>query len=230
MIPFKDDVPTRTKPIVTVLLIVLNVLAFIFQLSLPVGAADQFVHVWGVVPARLTAVLAGGAVHLGFYPLGTVLSSMFMHGGWMHLGGNMLYLWIFGNNVEDSMGHFRFVLFYLLSGLIAAATQVFTDPHSSVPMIGASGAVAGVLGAYIVLHPFARVYTLIIIIIFIRVVPLPAIFVLGVWFLLQIMNGLGAPAQAGVAWHAHIGGFVTGLLLIRWFQKYRSYTPDYHWE
>jgi membrane associated rhomboid family serine protease len=230
MIPFKDDVPTRSKPVVTVLFIVLNCLMFVFQLSLPQGASDLFVRAFGVVPLRLSASLTGNADIVGVHPLLTVFSSMFMHGGWLHLGGNMLYLWIFGNNVEDSMGRFRFVVFYLLSGIAAAATQVLADPHSTVPMVGASGAVAGVLGAYIILHPFARVYTLIIIIFFIRVVPLPAIFVLGVWFLLQILNGLGAPSHAGVAWHAHIGGFIAGLILIRWFQKNRRRTPDFSWE
>jgi len=230
MIPFKDDVPTKSRPVVTVLFIVLNCLMFVFQLSLPDGASDPFVRAFGLVPLRLSASLTGSADFTGINPFLTIFSSMFMHGGWLHLGGNMLYLWIFGNNVEDSMGRFRLVVFYLLSGIAAAATQVLADPHSTVPMIGASGAVAGVLGAYMILHPFARVYTLIIIIFFIRVVPLPAIFVLGVWFLLQILNGLGAPAHAGVAWYAHIGGFVAGLILIRWFQKHRRYTPDYSWE
>jgi membrane associated rhomboid family serine protease len=177
------------------------------------------VHLLGVVPARFTDLTSWTfpGVH---NPAVSLVSSMFMHGGWLHLGGNMLYLWIFGNNVEDAMGHFRFVAFYLLCGAAAAAAQALSAPASTVPMIGASGAVSGILGAYLILHPFARVHTLIIIIFFVRIIELPALVVLGVWFMLQIMNSAGA-AEAGVAWYAHIGGFVAGLLLIRFFQQRR---------
>ena len=142
----------------------------------------------------------------------------------------MLYLWIFGNNVEDSMGHVKFVIFYLLCGTAAAAAQVFNVPGSTIPMVGASGAVSGVLGAYLILHPFARVQTLIFIFFFIRVIELPAIFVLLVWFLIQVTNGLTAPPDAvGVAWYAHIGGFVVGLLLIRFFQTRRPVRKAAYW-
>ena len=219
MIPFKDDVPTRTRPVVTVTLIVVNCLVFVFQLSLPEESHYALVHLFGAVPARMTKLPLYFAPEL-YNPLVSAFTSMFLHGGWLHLLGNMLYLWIFGNNVEDSMGFVRFIAFYLVCGLAAAAVQTAADPVSGVPMIGASGAIAGVLGAYLILHPFARVHTLLIIFIFIRVITLPAIVVLAFWFLIQLMYGLSpAGTQGGVAWHAHIGGFITGLVLIRFFQR-----------
>ena len=220
MIPFKDDVPTRTRPVVTVGLIIINCVVFVFQQSLPVDLQTEMIYLFGATPVRVTHLPAWT---LASNPVVSLVSSMFMHGGWLHLAGNMLYLWIFGNNVEDSMGHLRFIVFYLVSGFAAAASQVMSAPDSTVPMIGASGAVAGVLGAYLVLHPFARVHTLIFFFFFVRIITLPALIVLGVWFFMQIANSLAAPpGAAGVAWHAHIGGFVTGFLLIRFFQK-RSY-------
>ena len=229
MIPFKDDVPTRSRPVVTVTLMVINCLVFLFQFSLPAESNYALLQIFGVVPARMT--------NISFYfipeinnPLVSVFTSMFLHGGWLHLLGNMLYLWIFGNNVEDSMGRLRFIVFYLVCGLAAAALQIARDPVSDLPMIGASGAIAGVLGAYLILHPFARVHTLIIIFIFIRVITLPAIVVLAFWFLIQLISSLSpAASQGGVAWNAHIGGFLTGLVLIRFFQRghhgrfYRKY-------
>ena len=219
MIPFKDNIPTRTWPVITVAIIVANCAVFFFQIALPKQAYVDSIYLFGAVPSRLTdlsAWLAPG-VHNAAVP---VFTSMFMHAGWLHLAGNMLYLWIFGNNVEDSMGHLRFVFFYLLCGMAAVAAQTFSVPDSTVPMVGASGAISGVLGAYLILHPFARVQTLIFIFFFIRVIELPAIFVLLVWFLIQVTNGLTAPPDAvGVAWYAHIGGFVVGLLFIRFFQK-----------
>ena len=219
MIPFKDNIPTRTWPVITVAIIIANCAVFLFQITLPKQAYVDSIYLFGAVPARLTdlsAWLAPGAHNAAV----SVFTSMFMHAGWLHLAGNMLYLWIFGNNVEDSMGHLRFVFFYLLCGMAAAAAQTFSVPDSTIPMVGASGAISGVLGAYLILHPFARVQTLIFIFFFIRVIELPAIFVLLVWFLIQVANGLTAPPDAvGVAWHAHIGGFVVGLLFIRFFQK-----------
>lgn len=221
MIPFKDNVPTRTRPVVTVGLILVNCAVFLFQQSLPRDLYVETVYLFGAIPARALQFDSwfSASIH---NPGLSLVTSMFMHGGWLHLAGNMLYLWIFGNNVEDSMGHFRFVVFYLLCGLAAAAAQALSAPESTVPMIGASGAVSGVLGAYLILHPFAKVQTLVILIIFIQIIELPAILVLSVWFMLQIMNSLAAPAgAAGVAWHAHIGGFVVGFLLIRFFQNRR---------
>ena len=219
MIPFKDNVPTRIKPVVTLGLILVNCAVFLFQQSLPDGLYVETVYLFGVIPARVLHLDSWFSASI-YNPALSVATSMFMHGGWLHLAGNMLYLWIFGNNVEDSMGHFRFIIFYLLCGFAAASAQVLSAPESTVPMIGASGAVSGVLGAYLILHPFARVHTLVILIIFIQIVELPAILVLSVWFLMQIMSSLAAPAgAAGVAWYAHIGGFLVGLLLIRFFQN-----------
>ncbi|HLA39611.1 MAG TPA: rhomboid family intramembrane serine protease [Candidatus Glassbacteria bacterium] len=228
MIPFKDNVPTRRPPVMTVLLIAVNCLVFIYQQTLPHDLQVDLVYLLGAVPARLADFQSWffPGVH---NPAVSLVSSMFMHGGWLHLGGNMLYLWIFGNNVEDSMGRLRFLVFYLFCGCVAAAAQVASAPESTVPMVGASGAVSGVLGAYLILHPFARVHTLIFIFFFIRVVELPAILVLGVWFMLQIFNSLAAPQGAsGVAWLAHVGGFVSGLLLIRFFQN-RRLSRSYSW-
>ncbi|HUU28035.1 MAG TPA: rhomboid family intramembrane serine protease [archaeon] len=229
MIPFKDDVPTRTRPVVTVGLIVLNSLVFLFQQSLPQGMQKEVVYLFGAIPARVSQLPVWFSTDI-HNPLISVVSSMFLHGGWLHLLGNMLYLWIFGNNVEDSMGHIRFIFFYLISGFAAAGAQVISAPDSTVPMIGASGAISGVLGAYLILHPFARVHTLVIIIFFIRVIPLPAIFVLGFWFFIQIANGLIAPpGAAGVAWMAHIGGFIAGIVLIRFFQKGTRRRQTVYW-
>ncbi|MBN2288888.1 MAG: rhomboid family intramembrane serine protease [Candidatus Glassbacteria bacterium] len=229
MIPFKDDVPTRTRPVVTVTLIVINCLVFLFQLSMPAESHQVLVQAFGVVPSRMTRVSSYLAAGL-HNPLVSVLTAMFLHGGWLHLLGNMLYLWIFGNNVEDSMGHVRFIFFYLVCGLAATTAQVAAEPGSAAPMIGASGAIAGVLGAYLILHPFARVHTLLIIFIFIRVITLPAIVVLSFWFLIQLFSSLGPSGpHGGVAWHAHIGGFVCGLLLIRFFQKSHRSRPGYRW-
>lgn len=221
MIPFKDNVPTRTKPVVTIAIIAINCAVYLYQSLLPPKVGTGLVYMLGLIPARVTDFSSW--FYPGLHnPLLSVLGSMFMHGGWLHLGGNMLYLWIFGNNVEDAMGHGRFIIFYLLCGAASAAAQVMSAPSSTVPMIGASGAVSGILGAYLILHPFARVHTLIIIIFFIRIIELPALIVLGFWFMLQILSSLGSSgAGAGIAWHAHIGGFVVGLLLIRFFQRRR---------
>ena len=152
MIPFKDNIPTRTNPVVTIAFIVINCVVHIYQQTLPLDTATGMVYLLGVVPARVTD-LASWMFPGMQNPAVSLVSSMFMHGGWLHLGGNMLYLWIFGNNVEDAMGHFRFIVFYLLCGVAAAAAQVLSAPTSTVPMVGASGAVSGILGAYLILHP-----------------------------------------------------------------------------
>jgi len=220
MFPLKDDLPTRTTPFITVGVIAVNVLMFLYQLSLEVGgsregvgAAEAFVMEFGLIPCRLTAVCPTGGDLPS--PVVTIFTSMFLHGGLLHIGGNMLYLWIFGNNVEDVLGHARFLLFYLASGVAAAAMQVLVGPRSQVPMIGASGAISGVLGAYILLFPHANVLTLVIFGFFWRLVRIPAMIVLGLWMAVQILSGLGSwGAGGGVAWFAHIGGFLAGMGLL----------------
>ncbi len=227
MLPLKDDVPTRTVPFVTVGIIAVDVLVFLYQVSLQLpsdpGAArasQAFVFEFGLIPCRLTGAcrVPGDFPH----PVVTVFTSMFMHGGFFHIFGNMLYLWIFGNNVEDTLGHGRFLGFYLASGVAAALAQTLVGPSSAIPMIGASGAVSGVLGAYLLLFPRASVLTLITFGFFIRIVRIPALFVLGFWIVVQLLNGVitfGAAAatgepQGGVAWFAHIGGFLAGMALL----------------
>jgi membrane associated rhomboid family serine protease len=196
------------------------VLVFLYQASLEVGgagegaaAATAFVMEFGLVPCRLTGACRMAADLPS--PVFSIFSSMFLHGGLFHIGGNMLYLWIFGNNVEDTLGHGRFLVFYLAGGVAAAAAQTLVGPESRVPMIGASGAISGVLGAYIVLFPQASVLTLIIFGFFWRIVRIPALIVLGFWMVVQILNGLGSfGAGGGVAWFAHIGGFFAGMALL----------------
>jgi len=231
--PLKDNIPTERFPFVTVALIVANVLMyFLFQkggisLGDPGGLEYQCnVVEYGAIPFEIThpgeqvAFSECGRAEASTYL--TVLTSMFMHGGLLHLGGNMLFLWIFGNNVEDSMGPVKFILFYLLGGLAAIGAQTAIDPSSTVPTIGASGAVAAVLGGYILLFPRARVVTVIFIVFFFTIVQLPALLILGFWFIQQVAFGYfglnaGGGEEGGVAYFAHIGGFVFGLLLIKAF-------------
>jgi membrane associated rhomboid family serine protease len=209
-LPLRDDNPTSRWPVVTVLLIAANVAVFLFQIAAPHGLESGVLR-FGAVPYNIVHFRSAGA-SAAFPPLLTLLTSMFLHGSLLHLLGNMLYLWIFGNNIEDRLGPARFVLFYLACGLAAALTHILAQPGSRVPMIGASGAIAGTLGAYAVVFPRARVRTFIFLIFYIDVVSVPAALVLGFWFLAQILNvGLGG----GVAWFAHIGGFLAGILFIR---------------
>ncbi len=202
MIPLRDIIPSRTTPVVTIALITINVLVFLYELSLG-RAVDAFTLYWGLVPAAFSWV--------------TVLTSMFLHGGLMHVAGNMLYLWIFGDNVEDRMGHGRYLVFYLLCGIAAALAQTITVPDSVVPMVGASGAIAGVMGAYFVLYPRSRIVTLIPIFFFFQIVEVPAIFFLGIWFLMQFVSGVGSIGSTGggglggIAFWAHVAGFVAGI-------------------
>ena len=202
MIPLRDVIPTRTTPFVTVAIIVVNAVVFLYELSLGPGAND-FILYFGLVPAAFSWL--------------TVFTSMFVHGGFLHVAGNMLYLWIFGDNVEDQMGHGRFLLFYLACGTVAAVAQTMMAPDSSVPMVGASGAIAGVMGAYFVLYPRSRIVTLVPIFIFLQLIEVPAIFFLGIWFLMQFLNGVGSIATStsqptgGVAFWAHVAGFATGI-------------------
>jgi membrane associated rhomboid family serine protease len=213
MFPVSDVIPSRTTPIVTISLIALNALAFLYELTLGDRDLQRFVLTYGVVPASLT-------------PL-SILTSMFLHGGWLHFGGNMLYLWIFGDNVEDRMGHGRFLLFYLGCGAAAALGQAVTNPSSPVPIVGASGAIAGVLGAYFVLFPHSRVLTAVFVVFLIDVIEIPAIFFLGIWFLMQFFSGVGSlgtdTAGAGIAVWAHVVGFAAGALTgALWRQRDRD--------
>ena len=216
MIPLRDENPSGSVPGVTVGFIVLNCAVFVYEILLGPDLRD-FMLSWGLVPARLTLALQAGQEPVTAAAL-TALTSMFLHGGWVHLIGNMWYLWIFGDNIEDRLGSARFVAFYLLGGLVAAAIQYLTGPTARQPMVGASGAIAAVLGAYAVAYPRARVMTLLPLFPFIQIVPLPAVIVLGLWFVYQLLVGtlsLAGGAQAGVAWWAHIGGFAFGMLAVR---------------
>ncbi len=214
MIPLKDNIPTRTVPIITVGIIVVNISIFIWESLLFPEEREQVFRYFGLIPRELTVAL-GSRMELLPYNVITIFTSMFLHGGLLHLLGNMLYLWIFGNNIEDSLGHGRFLYFYLLSGLFAALAQYLYDPMSNVPMIGASGAVSGVLGAYLVLYPTARVITLVFIFIFIKIIELPALIFLTFWFFMQFLYS----NIEGVAWYAHIGGFLFGLVVAKPFAK-----------
>lgn len=223
MIPLKDDIPTRRFPIVTVALIAINVIVyFVLEHGLwGLGhTGNEVVVEYGAIPSEITngQNLPGPGDQAPFWL--TIWTSMFLHGSLIHLGGNMLFLWVFGNNIEDAMNRLVFVVFYLLGGMAALGLQVAMDPNSVVPTVGASGAIAAVLGAYARLYPRARVVTLIIIIIFFTVVTLPALLVLGLWFLLQLLPAFNDPvgsAGGGVAYFAHIGGFLFGVLAIKLF-------------
>jgi membrane associated rhomboid family serine protease len=209
-IPLKDDNPTFRFPYVTVILIALNCGLFVYQVFSPEGINDLVVKM-GAIPYEITHFTSLSPVRIP--PHLTLFASMFLHGSLLHLGGNMLYLWIFGNNVEDYLGPVKFAGFYLLSGLAASSFHIIFNVNSRVPMIGASGAIAGILGAYMILFPRARILTFVFLFFFIRIVPIPAAFVLGFWFMMQILNiGIGG----GVAWFAHIGGFLTGIILLSW--------------
>ncbi|MDR7523127.1 MAG: rhomboid family intramembrane serine protease [Armatimonadota bacterium] len=217
MIPLRDSTRSYSRPVVVYAVIAACVGAFLYTQGLRPDQAAAVYTTYGAVPS---AVVAGPYPDAG---LG-LITSMFLHGNWVHLGGNMLYLWVFGDNVEDAMGHGSFLVFYLAAGVLAALAHVATQPTSTVPLIGASGAIAGVLGAYLVLYPRARILSLVFFGIFIRFVELPAALVLGLWFLLQLAEGLwalGAPAVTMVAWWAHVGGFIAGAVLVPIFVRRR---------
>ncbi len=221
MIPLHDDNPTSTKPIVTVSLIIACVSVFCYQLSLLASGERIFVYQFGAIPAVILGENAVSSKHALIPAPLSLISSMFLHGGWLHLIGNMLYLWIFANNIEDAMGHRRFIAFYMLCGVIAALSHVLSAPGSSIPMVGASGAISGVLGAYLLLYPRASVLVIIPIWLFLKVVRVPAALVLGFWFLIQILSGNASLSSdgGGVAWFAHIGGFIAGMVLIGFFKR-----------
>ena len=219
MFPISDDNPSHIRPYLTWALIGLSVLVFLWQTSLGTQEGEQAIYRLGMIPARLFGI-KDLRPELATVPAwATIITSMFMHGGWMHLGGNMLFLWIFGDNVEDSMGHVRFAAFYLLCGAAAALTQGVLNTGSEIPMVGASGAISGVLGAYLLLHPWATVRVLLFIGIIFWIAHVPAMFVLGFWFIGQLVNAALAPANVpGVAFWAHVGGFVAGMALIPLFK------------
>jgi membrane associated rhomboid family serine protease len=219
MIPLRDDNPTEITPVVTVAFIVACVLVFLYESSLPMPSREVFLYAYGAIPAVVFghAQLPPELVNMPAY--GTLISSMFLHGGWMHLIGNMLYLWIFGNNIEDVMGHGKFIVFYVICGVLAALSHALLDPQSTIPMVGASGAISGILGAYLLLYPHARVLVLVPFGL-IGTFNVPAAMVLGLWFLMQLFSGgmsLGNQG-GGVAFFAHIGGFLAGMALIGFFK------------
>jgi membrane associated rhomboid family serine protease len=205
MIPLRDSQRSFSTPYITILLIVCNAMVFLFTVSLDPYSRNHFLMTYGMIPARL---------HWD-----TLITSMFLHGGWLHVVGNMWFLWIFGDNVEDTLGHGRYLLFYLLCGVAAALAQVALSPESRVPTVGASGAIAGVMGAYLVKFPHSRIVTLVFLFVFVTTVEVPAVVMLLYWFVIQLFSGVGTighsqVSQGGVAWFAHVGGFVAGMVLI----------------
>jgi membrane associated rhomboid family serine protease len=222
MFPLRDDRPTYSPPVVTTLLIVACALVFFFELSLDDYSRDYFINVYGVVPAHLRPV--------------TLFTSMFLHGGWSHIIGNMLFLWAFGRSLEDAMGHTKFLVFYLVCGIAAGITHVVLNSNTTLPTVGASGAIAGVMGAYLIKFPRARIHTLIFLFVFVTTTDIPAAFILIYWFITQLFSEYGSIAQTqvttgGVAYAAHIGGFVTGMLLVQFMGVRSRYIPrrDIYW-
>ncbi|HUC66769.1 MAG TPA: rhomboid family intramembrane serine protease [Stellaceae bacterium] len=220
ILPLYDDNPRVTAPVVTYGLIAACAVVFLWQLSLGPGAQEAIAFAYGMVPATLL-----GSARLPHElqlvpPWATLITSMFLHGGWLHLLGNMLYLWLFGRGVESAMGAPRYLVFYLVSGVAAALAQAAADPGAEVPLIGASGAIAGTLGAYLVLHPRSNIVVFVWIFIFVRLIAVPAVIVLGLWFLMQLLSALAtASGEPGIAFWAHVGGFVLGMLLVPLFRR-----------
>jgi membrane associated rhomboid family serine protease len=217
MFPISDVIPSRTRPVVTIALLAVSTLAYLYQLQLDETGLQRLVFAHGVLPARFTAP--------------DVVTAMFLHADILHFGGNMLFLWIFGDNVEDRLGHVGFLLFYLACGAVGAVAHVYADPMSFVPMIGASGAIAGVMGAYFLLYPHSRILTVVFLVVFLDIIEIPAVFLLGVWFLLQIGHGAlaaGAPG-GGVAFWAHVGGFAAGLV-VGLYLRIRDRADRRYWE
>ena len=217
MIPLRGSVPTEKFPFVTILIIVINVAVFMYQLALEPKAQEELIMRAGATPYEISHGVDKPPA-FGYPVQLTLLSSMFLHGGLFHIIGNMLYLWVFGSNIEDRVGHLRFIFFYLICGVVAGIAHIASGPESTIPMVGASGAISGVLGAYLILFPRARILTLITLGFFIRLVEMPALIVLGFWIIVQLVNATFL-RQTDVAWLAHIGGFFAGLLLIPLFRK-----------
>jgi rhomboid family protein len=205
MFPIRDTQPSYSRPIVTILIIVVNVMAFLYEFTLDEYSRNYFIANYGLIPAR--------------FHVSALLTSMFLHGGWWHILGNMWFLWIFGDNIEDVLGHAKYLVFYLLCGIAAGLTQTFFNVGSRLPMVGASGAIAGVMGAYLVKFPHSRIVTLVFVFFFITTIDVPAVLMLLYWFFIQIFNGVGTVgyshlSQGGTAWFAHIGGFIAGIILV----------------
>lgn len=222
MIPIRDTQPSYSTPVVTILLILVNVLVFLFEASLDPYSRNHFIAVYGFVPDHAHA--------------SSMITSMFLHGGWMHLIGNMWFLWIFGDNVEDVLGHNKYLLFYLLCGIAAAATHLLFSADSRLPTVGASGAIAGVMGAYLIKFPHAKIETLFFVFVFFTRVQVPAVLMLAYWFFIQLFSGIGTIgyshlSQGGVAWFAHVGGFLAGIVLVSIMGTRERYTRrrDLHW-
>ena len=222
MFPLRDTQPSYSRPVVTVLLIVVNILVFLFEFSLDDYSRNAFISAYGLIPDR--------------FAWQSVLTSMFLHGGWMHVLGNMWFLWIFGDNIEDILGHGKFLGFYLLCGVAAALAQTLLNPYSRIPMVGASGAIAGVMGAYMVKFPRARIETIVLVVFFITRFDVPAWFMLIYWFATQVLSGVGSigytqASQGGTAFFAHIGGFIVGMILIKVMGTRERYTRrrDLYW-
>jgi membrane associated rhomboid family serine protease len=222
LIPFKDDNPSASIPFATIIIIALNISFFILELLSP-RDTQYLVYAYGAIPKDILSFHSDQPIPAVL----TLFTSMFMHGGLLHIGGNMLYFWIFGNNIEDRLGHLRFIFFYLFCGIFAAYAHALSSPNSEMPMIGASGAIAGILGAYVLLFPAARVHTIVFFGFFIQVIRIPALIVIGFWAIIQFVSGLitqGILHQGGTAWFAHVGGFLAGLLTIKLWLPRRNRT------
>ena len=226
MIPLKDTIPARTYPVINISVIVINCLVFFYEMSLGEDL-NGFIQSYGAVPRRIFLIEREESLGL-FSSFPQLFTSMFLHGGWLHIGGNMLYLWIFGDNVEDRLGHLRYLVFYISCGVLACMTQILLYPSSPIPVVGASGAIAGVLGAYFLLYPLARVVTLVPILFFFTVVEIPAFAFLFFWIAIQFASGTAALSSysaqlgGGVAWWAHIGGFISGMALLYFLKHFRK--------
>jgi membrane associated rhomboid family serine protease len=222
MFPLKDTQRSYSRPVVTIAIIAANILIFLFEASLGRYTLNNLIEYYGLVPDH--------------FQVSRIFTSMFLHGGWMHVLGNMLFLWVFGNNIEDLLGHGKYLLFYLLCGIVAALGQVVADPHSMVPMVGASGAIAGVMGAYLIKFPRARIVTLVFVFVFITTMEIPAPVLLLYWFVIQLFSGIGSIAShvsaGGTAFFAHIGGFVAGIVLVKIMGTSDRYNRkrDRYWE
>ncbi len=217
MIPIKDNIRPRRFPLVNKTLIGINVLVFMYQVLLSSQEVQELVFTFGVVPRHLTTLTPGDLILEGFAPLLPLFTATFLHGGWLHLVGNMLYLWVFGDNIEDCLGPLKYLLVYLIMGIVGHFSHILFDPLSSVPLIGASGAIAGVLGAYLILYPWAKVLTLLPLGIFFTFVEIPAVIFLFLWFFIQLASGVAelvmSPEMQVIAWWAHVGGFISGMIL-----------------
>ena len=215
MIPLRDNLRSRSLPVMTICLIVANCYVFYHELSASEHMLTTMIRQYGLTPIAFIEAINAGSVSVGDYS--PLFSNLFLHGGWLHIIGNMWYLWIFGDNVEDWLGRVSFIAFFLLTGLIANVSHILLDPFSTIPVIGASGAISGILGAYLILYPTAKIKTLVPIFIFLQIFEVPAMLFLGLWFFLQLKSGAMASAGSNIAWWAHIGGFLAGMILIKIF-------------